>query len=76
LKTGKQIKPPKDSVAPSDAGLAEAKPKPAAPPDPYYRLADRYYGYSDPFRGYYDYQALAASHSGLWIREAVTMAIN
>jgi hypothetical protein len=58
LKTGKQVKPPKGSVAPSDAGVTEAKPKPAAPPDPYYRLTDWYYGYSDPFRGYYDYHAL------------------
>ena len=26
--------------------------------DPYYRLSDRYYGYSDPFRGLYDFYAV------------------
>ena len=64
LKTGKQVKPPKGSVAPSDAGLTEAKPKPATPPDAYYRLADRYYDYSDPFRDYYDYHALPPLNPG------------
>ena len=64
LKTGKQVKPPKAIVAPLDTGVTEAKPKPAAPPDPYYRLADRYYGYSDPFRGYYDYHALPPLNPG------------
>ena len=64
LKTGKQVKPPKGSVAPSDVGVTEAKQKPATPPDPYYRLADRYYGYSDPFRGYYDYHALPPVNPG------------
>ena len=63
MKTGKQVKPPKGSVAPSDV-VTEAKPKPATPPDPYYRLADRYYGYSDPFRGYYDYHALPPINPG------------
>jgi len=28
------------------------------------RLADRYYGYSDPFRGYYDYHALPPLNPG------------
>ena len=64
LKTGKLVKPPKGTVAPLDAGVTEAKPKPAVPPDPYYRLADRYYGYSDPFRGYYDYHALPPLNPG------------
>jgi hypothetical protein len=38
LKTGKLVKPPKGTVAPLEEGVTEAKPKPAAPPDPYYRL--------------------------------------
>jgi len=64
LKTGKLVKSPKGTVAPLDAGITEAKPKLAAPPDPYYRLADRYYGYSDPLRGYYDYHALPPLNPG------------
>jgi len=64
LKTGKLVKSPKGTVRPLDKGVTEAKPKPPAPPDPYYRLADRYYGYSDPFRGYYDYHALPPLNPG------------
>jgi hypothetical protein len=26
--------------------------------DPYYRLSERYYGYSDPYRGLYDFYAV------------------
>jgi hypothetical protein len=63
-KGGKLVKPPKGTVAPLDEGVTEAKPKPAAPPDPYYRLADRYYGDSDPFHGYYDYHALPPLNPG------------
>jgi hypothetical protein len=64
LKTGKQVKRPNGIVAPLDAGITEAKPKPAAPPDPHYRLTDQYYGYSDPLRGYYDYHALPPLNPG------------
>ena len=38
LKSGKEVKPPKDAVAPLDEAVAQAKPKPAAPANPYYRL--------------------------------------
>ena len=81
LKTGKQVKPPKGSVAPSDARVVEAKSKPAAPPDPYHRLADRYYGYPvlwllRPITRLLRLPRPAASYSGLWLREAVTLAIN
>jgi hypothetical protein len=44
LKTGKEVKPPKAAVPPLDGGVAQAKP--ATPANPYYRLADPYYGYS------------------------------
>ena len=65
LKTGKPVKPPKGVVAPiEEAAATEAKSKPATAPDPYYRLAERYYGYSDPFRGYYDYHVLPPLNPG------------
>ena len=64
LKSGKEVKPPKDAVAPLDEAVAQAKPKPAAPANPYYRLADPYYGYSDPYRGYYDYYAVPPYNPG------------
>ena len=64
LKSGKEVKAPKGAVAPSNGEVAQAKPQPATPANPYYRLADRYYGYTDPFRGYYDYYAVPPYNPG------------
>jgi len=64
LKSGKEVKAPKGAVAPSNGEVAQAKPKPATPANPYYRLADRYYGYTDPLRGYYDYYAVPPHNPG------------
>jgi len=64
LKSGKEVKPPKGAVAPLDEAVGQAKPKPAASANPYYRLADPYYGYSDPYRGYYDYYAVPPYNPG------------
>jgi hypothetical protein len=38
-------------------GINETTSRPTAA-DPYYRLSERYYGYSDPYRGLYDFDAL------------------
>jgi hypothetical protein len=42
---------------PSHPGITETTPRPTVA-NPYYRLSDRYYDYSDPYRGLFDYIAM------------------
>ena len=43
--------------SPSHAGTIEATSRPSAA-NPYYRLSDRYYDYSGPYRGLYNFFAV------------------
>jgi hypothetical protein len=38
-------------------GVSETTSRPAVA-DPYYRLSDKYYGYSDPLQGLFDFYAV------------------
>jgi hypothetical protein len=47
---------PRTAIVPH-LGINETKSGPTLA-DPYYRLSDRYYGYSDPLQGLFDFHAV------------------
>jgi hypothetical protein len=57
LAAAKKSKGPARTAIPPHPGISETTSRPTVA-DPYYRLSAKYYGYSDPLRGIFDFYAV------------------
>ena len=63
LAAAKKPKGPARTAIPLHPGISETASRPTVA-DPYYRLSDKYYGYSDPLQGLFDFYAVPPFRPG------------